>query len=318
MKQFLQVFELLAAIFLPIGFGYLIRKIRLFTESQTRVLRLFVIKITIPFLIFSNLFKAEVSSFRQFFPAAAGLVMLTALFGFTGYMLAHRISGDKAIQNTYPLAVMAGNYAFLGWGVMYALLGPAAFTRAIFFSILFWPTFLVCGFWLIYRLESDKEQRRRPFFAILRNHASLPLISALAGVTLNLIDFSLPAPLSKFIEDFASITIPLILFTIGLELNIRIRFSQARIVLAAAVHRLVFGFLLGGIVAVVLSLLFAVDRITLKVILLQSTMPSAAMSPFFADFIKMDRNLLSSIITFSTLLALLTIPFWYAVVQLIL
>jgi predicted permease len=318
MGQFLQVLPLLAAIFLPIAFGYLIRKIGWFTEGQTGVLRHFVIKITIPFLIFRNLFKADVSSLRQFFPAAAGLVMLTALFAFTGYLIGNRISPDRKIRNTYPLAVMAGNYAFLGWGVMYALLGPEAFTRAIFFSILFWPTFLVCGFWLIYRLERNKKRGGRQFFTILRNHATLPLISALAGVTLNLSGLSLPVPIWEFIDDFASIAIPLILFTIGLDLNLKIRFSQARIILTASVHRLIFGFLLGGAVALLLSLVFPVDRITLKVILLQSTMPSAAMSPFFADFIMMDRNLLSSIITFSTLLAMLSIPFWYAVVQLFL
>lgn len=318
MNHWLQILSLLTSIFLPIGFGYLVKKAGIFKPTQIKVLQDFVIRITIPFLIFKNLFKADISSIRQFFPAAAGLVILTGLFALTGYLLSSRVSPEKRTQNTYPLAVMAGNYAFLGWGVMYTLYGKAAFTRAVFFSILFWPTFLFFGFWLISRLKDGETPAGGNFFAVLKKNATVPLLSAGGGVAFNLMNFSLPDPLWNFVDSFGAITIPLILFTIGLNLSFRLPRPQIRILLLAAGHRLVFGFALGGATVLALKLIFSVDTTTLRVLLLQSTMPTAAMSPFFAEFIPTDKKLLSSIITFSTLLSLVSIPFWYAVIERIL
>ena len=44
-------------------------------------------------------------------------------------------------------------------------------------------------------------------------------------------------------------------------------------------------------------------------------MPTAATSPLFADFIDSDREVVSGIITASTLFALVTLPIWYTLIE---
>ena len=52
-----------------------------------------------------------------------------------------------------------------------------------------------------------------------------------------------------------------------------------------------------------------------KVILIESIMPTAAISPFFTEYMKSDKEIVSGILTYSTLISLITIPFWFIVVE---
>jgi predicted permease len=315
MGSLLTIFPLLLAIFLPIGFGYLIKRVKVFSSKDITVLRKFVIKITVPFIIFQNLYKTDIQSLGQFFPASGGLIILTFFFAISGYFISRKIPGESSRQNTYPFLVLSGNYAFLGWGVMYSFLGKEAFTRAVFFSILFWPTFLVFGFWIIYKLNKPTLNNDLNFLTQLKNNASIPLLAAIIAILLNLSQVGIPNHILIFIEDFASITIPLILFTVGLNLNFRIQGAQFKIILIASLHRLIIGFGFGLITILLINKIFYIDQLTTKVILLQSIMPTATMSPFFSEYIRHDTKLLSNTIAFTTLLSLFTIPIWYLIIE---
>lgn len=209
-----------------------------------------------------------------------------------------------------------GNYAFLGWGIIHSFYGEHAFTRAVFFTMFFWPVFLFWGFLLLFlRVRKNRSEKNHKFISIIFKKAIVPIMAAIAGILLNITDLQIPSVFWGFIENFASLTIPMILFAIGLSFKIKMKISKLKIALTSAFFRLFFGFFLGLITVFFVNILLPIDELTIKVVLLESIMPTAAMSVFFIDFIDIDKELLSGTITVSTLLSLFTIPFWYFIIE---
>ncbi len=304
------------AILLPIVFGWLLKHARVFQESEVAALRKFVVRVALPFLIFQNLYHADVESLRQALPIVAAFVLLTALYTFAALMLSPKVAGGETQRLTFAFSVFAGNYAFLGWGVIVAFLGERALTRAVFFSMFFWPVFLTCGFLLRRRFcTSCAQEAGAGFLKVLIRHAGVPIGTAAAALAMNIAGVRLPGTLDGFIGQFASLAIPLILFAIGQNLRLLMPAAQLRLVLAASAFRLLGGFVLGMAVVTAVGLAFNLDPLSRRVILLQAVMPTATMTTFFGEYVPLDEKLLSGIIAVSTLLSFVTMPLWVMVIN---
>ena len=153
-----EMLNTMLAILLPIALGYLLKLGRLFQESEIAALRKFVVRVALPFLIFQNLYHADVESLQQALPIVLAFVLLTALYTLAALLVSPRVTEGETQQLTFAFSVFAGNYAFLGWGVIVAFFGARALTRAVFFSMFFWPVFLTCGFFLRRRFCTSCER----------------------------------------------------------------------------------------------------------------------------------------------------------------
>ncbi|TYB30821.1 MAG: AEC family transporter [Candidatus Mcinerneyibacterium aminivorans] len=313
----MKIFLTILAIMLPIFYGYFFKKINVFSQSEIDTLRKFVVRVTVPFIIVRNLYSANMETLNQIFPSITSFITVTIIFSFTGLFLSKYFTKTDKERNSYIFSVFVGNYGFLGWGVMAYFYGDAGFTRAVFFSLLFWPVFLSSGFLLAYLRNKgeSKYNKSSSFKKLLLKNASVPITAALFAISLNLGEIEIPKLLWNFIDKFASITIPMILFTIGLNFKFRMKMNKFKIILAGTFHRLIFGFAIGIATLFLVKSFFSIDPINQKVILIEAAMPTAAMTPFFAEYVNMDKKLQSGIITFSTIFSLITIPLWYYLVE---
>ena len=311
----MDIFLKIAAIMLPILFGYFLKKLKVFSENEIPTLRKFVVRATVPFIIFKNLSSASFETLHQIISASSSFFLVTLIFSITAFWLSKKLSNNLMEQNAYIFSVFAGNYGFLGWGVMAYFYGDAGFTRAVFFSLFFWPVFLLYGFFMVYLQNKTKIESKKYLYGLFMKNASMPLLAASLGIFFDIFHLAFPPLLQDFISKFANITIPLILFTIGLSFKFRIDLSKIRLVIIASFHRIVLGFLFGLFASFIINKFFFTDLITQKVILLEATMPTAAMVPFFTEYTKIDKQLQAAIITFSTTFSLVTIPFWYFIVE---
>ena len=301
------------AILLPIAFGWLLKKARVFRENEVAALRKFVVRVALPFLIFQNLYRADTGSLSQALPIILGFILLTGLYTAASLLVAPLVRGDDQQKLTFAFSVFAGNYAFLGWGVVASFFGSAALTRAVFFSMFFWPVFLTCGFLLRRRFCvacTPEAQGGAGFLKVLLRHAGVPLGTAASALALNVAGVRLPGVVTDFVAQFAVLAIPLILFAIGQNLVLLMPAARLRLVLSASFFRLVGGFALGLATVAALCLLFRVDDLSRRVILLQAVMPTATMATFFGEYVPLDETLLAGIIAVSTLLSLVTLPLW--------
>ena len=311
-----EILNTMLAIMLPIALGYLLKLGRIFRESEIAALRKFVMRVALPFLIFQNLYHADVESLQQALPIVLAFILMTILYTLAAGLLSPLIADGEKQRLTFAFAVFAGNYAFLGWGVIVAFFGAQALTRAVFFSMFFWPVFLTCGFFLRRCFENGTDNAEKSgFLKILVRHAGVPITVAASGLTLNILSVRLPETINSFVSQFAVLAIPMILFAIGQNLRLFMPAAQLRLVLAASFFRLVGGFALGMAVVVVLRLFFNLDILSRQVILLQAVMPTATMATFFGEYVALDEELLSGIIAVSTLLSFLTLPLWVMVIR---
>jgi hypothetical protein len=313
-----EMLNTMLAILLPIGLGYLLRLGRIFRESEIAALRKFVVRVALPFLIFQNLYHADVESIQQALPIVLAFALLTTLYTVAALIVSPRVTEGETRRLTFAFSVFAGNYAFLGWGVIVAFFGAKALTRAVFFSMFFWPVFLTCGFFMRRRFCTSCEQEARAgFLKVLIRHAGVPIATAAAALALNMTRVPLPGALSDFVAQFAALAIPMILFAIGQNLKLLMPAARLRLVLAASFFRLVGGFALGLATVAVLRIFFNLDDVSRQVILLQAVMPTATMATFFGEYVAIDEELLSGIIAVSTLLSFITLPLWVMVIRIL-
>jgi predicted permease len=311
-----EILNTMLAILLPIALGYLLKLGRLFRENEVAALRKFVMRVALPFLIFQNLYRADVESLQQALPIMLAFILMTVLYTVAARLLSPLIADGEKQRLTFAFAVFAGNYAFLGWGVIVSFFGDQALTRAVFFSMFFWPVFLSCGFFLRRRFENGTGNAEKSgFLKILVRHAGVPIATAAAALVLNISRVHLPVTIDNFISQFAVLAIPMILFAIGQNLRLFMPAAQLRLVLAASFFRLIGGFALGMAVVAVLRLFFDLDSLSRQVILLQAVMPTATMATFFGEYVSIDEELLSGIIAVSTMLSFFSLPLWVMVIR---
>jgi predicted permease len=311
-----EILNAMLAILLPIALGYLLKLGRIFRESEIAALRKFVMRVALPFLIFQNLYRADVESLNQALPIVLAFILLTALYTLAAGIISPLMAAGEKQRLTFAFAVFAGNYAFLGWGVIVAFFGDLALTRAVFFSMFFWPVFLTCGLLLRRRFENGAANGEKSgFLKILARHAGVPITVAASGLIMNISRVRLPEAIDGFVSQFAALAIPMILFAIGQNLRLFMPVDRLRLVLAASIFRLAGGFVLGMAVVALLRLFFNLDILSRQVILLQAVMPTATMTTFFGEYVRIDEELLSGVITVSTLLSFLTLPLWVMLIR---
>ncbi|HHH84643.1 MAG TPA: hypothetical protein ENL15_01665, partial [Firmicutes bacterium] len=123
----MHLFAIVISILLPIALGILFRFIG-FTQEEAASLRKFVIKVTVPFIVFRNLLNANLESLSQIAPSVLAMLILTLLFGITSIVMSRILPGKKALRNAFIFSTFVGNYGYLGWGVMYHFYGNTGFT----------------------------------------------------------------------------------------------------------------------------------------------------------------------------------------------
>jgi len=309
--------ELILVINFPIFLGWGFKQFSIFKENEISTIRKFVVKVTVPFIIFKNLYYSNISEISQLIPASTAFVIITLIYTVVLFSTRKIISSDTRITNSYLLASFMGNYGYLGWGVLYYFYGDGGFTRAVFFTVFFWPVFLLFGLIIVSLLSGQKFDKSflNTIGKALYSNALLPIIVVVVSLLMNIYGIAIPLWLQKSIESFASITIPAILFSVGLSFSLFLKKSYLKAVIFGSFIRLFAGMILGLTAVTIVSFLYSTDEITKKVILIESVMPSAAISPFFADFIDSEKEVISGILTFSTIISLFTLPFWYSVIE---
>ena len=314
----MKLLELVLTINFPIFLGWIFKQLKLFPDKESAVLRKFVIKVTVPFLIFRNLYNADTKEFSQMLPMIASLCLILVFSAIIVVSLRNLSSSDKTISNSFCIGSFVGNYSYLGWGVLSYFYGETGFTRGVFFSMFFWPVVLSVGFtivWFLSKTSSGKASKDKIIHALTSN-AIPPVLSAFLAMAMNFYGIKIPEWLAKSIGSIANITIPAILFTVGLSLSVMLKKDTVRPVVLGTFFRTIFGMIIGTAVLSIVSFCFKdIDITTKKVILMESVMPSAALSPFFADFVDSDKEIVSGIVTFSTLFSLVTLPFWYFIIE---
>lgn len=284
-------------IFIGILAGFICRKAGVLTEEGTGTLSGIVVKLILPFYLFSSIMNTgagvDPGSVLLTIVLSAGMFLLSGVIALLVVPILKTPVSDRGV---YLFELMCGNVTYIGIPVCAAVLGGSA---AFYASLLNIPYNLICFSLGIFLLAG-----KLPLKKIL-NPAFL---AGLFAAILHMLKIPLP---DVFLDGCAFIgqaTSPCAMLVIGSVLAgvpIRELFTEWRVI--------PYVFLRLAGIAVLVGLLVSfldIDPILKGVLILMAAMPAATNSTMLCTIYGGNRELSAKLIFLSTALSAVSIPLW--------
>ena len=290
----------IAVLFIGILAGFVCRKGKVLSEEGTATVSNIVVKIILPFYLFSAILNSgsavDPKGVLLTLGLSFGMFLLSGLVALVIVPLLRPPAGDRGV---YLFETMCGNVTYIGIPVCAAVLGGNA---AFYGSLLNIPYNLLCfslGIWLL--------AGKLPLKKIL-NPAFL---SGVAAAILYLLRVPVPSVLLDGCAFIGQATSPCAMLVIGSVLG-SIPFKEIFTEWRAIPYVLIRLVGLGALMALLLSFL-DVDPVLKGVLILMASMPAATNSTMLCTIYGGNRALSAKLIFLSTALSIVTIPLWAAV-----
>ncbi len=290
----------LIKLFLPIIFGYVLKKLKYLSPSLGKDLKLFVIRVTVPALVFTAMYNTDFETLKQLIPVASSYVLITVILMILSFTVLFKVR-DNRLKATYIIAIVWGNYGWMGWAVLNEAFGKDGFSRGLFFTALWWPV-LYIGAFVIAKLNRLGSKLDIKSYII---NMCVPTFALILGVILNVNSINILEPITYTLDKFGNMTVTIILFSVGLSISIKKSLEDLKLSIVPILLRPILGIVAALITVNILGIS---DPISRGSILVESTMPVAIFTVVIGDMLGLDEKLMSSILILSTLLSLITIP----------
>ncbi len=222
-------------------------------------------------------------------PLAVAAVVVIIVSGLLAYPFANWFKYD---WRTFVPPMMFTNYGNLGLPLFLFAFGEPALPAAV---VLF-----IVGNLLHFTLGRYMLDHRLRVLAVLRSPI---ILASIAGILFNFMAWKLPQPASVAIEMAGQVSIPLLLFSLGVRLT-GINWRDWRIGLVGALVCPLVGVLIAG----VLLLLIDLPPAQAKQLLLFGALPPAVLNFLFAEEFKQQPRQVAAIVMLGNLAAVVTIP----------
>ena len=290
----------ITVIFIGILAGFVCRKLKVLSEEGTATVSNIVVKIILPFYLFSAILNSgsavDSKGVLLTLGLSLGMFLLSGLVALVIVPLLRPPAGDRGV---YLFETMCGNVTYIGIPVCAAVLGGNA---AFYGSLLNIPYNLLCfslGIWLL--------AGKLPLKKIL-NPAFL---SGVAAALLYLLQVPVPSVVLDGCAFIGQATSPCAMLVIGSVLG-SVPFKEIFTEWRAIPYVLIRLVGLGALMALLLSFI-DVDPVLKGVVILMASMPAATNSTMLCTIYGGNRALSAKLIVLSTALSIVTIPLWAAV-----
>ncbi|SDS35506.1 hypothetical protein SAMN05216198_1762 [Halopseudomonas litoralis] len=282
----IELFAVMAPVLIVagIGFGWARSGQPYPTEFVTRL----VLNVSTPCLVLSTLSRAEVD-LQVFGQMALACVVICVIMAMIGWVLSRAINSDPKVL--VP-AYMFPNTGNMGLPISLYAFGEPGLALAVAFFVV-----LSVGHFTVGMMLSGAAQSWR---RLLLNPVIISLGVALAVLML---DLQLPRWVANTVDLLGSMSIPMMLLTLGVSLA-SIRPKQVGKGMLLGGFRILCGAAIGWGIALALDL----PPLAQGVLVLQSAMPVAVFNYLFAVKANRSPETVASLVICSTLLSFLLIP----------
>jgi predicted permease len=301
-----EVLTVIAPLFIIIFATAILQRFNALGDDWAKVLNDFALKIGLPVLIFSSLVQAPLSFTEQ-----VPIIAINSLFILTSFILALILGKigklNPQMIRTLFICLGFGNIAYLGIPVLLQIEGNSILpTASLIVAIyLFW-FFSVGISYLDYLTTTDK--RNVLMKTISKLFTDPLLIAVIIGIVVGSIGITLPNILLRSLDMINASVTPTVLIVIGLFIG-KSPIGKAKEWIPIIVFSLTTLFLLPA------GLYYSINILGLSPTQFSSSIIQAAMplaiTPFaLADKYNLDKVFIARSIVLSTILSILTLPFW--------
>ncbi|AFS78793.1 putative auxin efflux carrier [Gottschalkia acidurici 9a] len=297
-------------VFVMLIAGYIVRKLEITTDEMISGLSKFVLKFTLPVVIFISLNK----EFSWDKLTMSGIVLGVGLIAYIiaillSKVVASRFDVEKNKQGVYRFLMIFPNTALMGFPMAQAIYGDDGLFYAVVYNILFNVFAWTIGIKMLGESSDDPQIREaakvkgNPVKQILLNPG---MAAAILGALLFISPVKIPPVLAEPLGTIGHMSTPLAMVVVGGILattNIGSAFKNGRL-WVITLFRIVFM----PLVIIGVCKLLSVPAVVAGVIALLSGMPTAADAAMFARRYETDYNTASLAVFMTTLFNLITTP----------
>lgn len=285
-------------LFVLIGVGFFVRKIRMIDDASLRQVNTLLLVIINPCIILSSFQSTFDRALLQGMAIAAVSALATHALGAVLARFVFRRLSD-AQSRVLQFSTVFSNCAFMCIPLLNALLGSEGVLYGSVYIAIF--NMLSWTYGVLLMTGSSKEIKLRK---ALINPGTVTILIALP---LFLLQIRLPEVPLTVIDYLAAMNTPLAMIIIGAQMAMIPFLSMFRrkAVYASALLRLL---VIPGLILIPLSLL-GLDRTVLLACVIPAMAPTAAASTLFATRYDQDSALATRSVALTTLLSIVTMPF---------
>jgi predicted permease len=280
--------------FLIIFIGYMLGK---HNQYDTKLLTDITIYVTLPCLILASLAGKWDTTFllQEFAMIGAGALIVILGLGVAVFLYL-KLARQEHLRIFYP-SVMFLNAGNLALSLNLFAYGEDGFLRGMLFQVVNTSLMYSLGVYLV-----SKERNLASIFRI-------PFIyAAAAGVVLWAFHIELPPIVMRPIAFLGDAALPILLLMLGYELN-QVRAAHFKLAMVGSLMRILGGFVLAAVFVLLLRAVgLTGDALSSKILIFNAAMPAAVGAFVLGKKFKADPDIAASIVLYTTLMGLVTIP----------
>lgn len=273
----------------------------LIEKAHTSILNNIIIYLAMPALIFRAVFESKISLSLLEIPLLA--VATVALSMALAYIIGRLLHLKQPTFGALLLVAAIGNTGYLGYPLTLQLFGIKNLVKAVFYDL----SGTVVFTFTIGLLIAQRYGKGNGKVNIAKEVITFPpLIGLAVALVLKGLGIGLPTFLTETVGFLAGATIPLVMLTIGLSLEVA---AAKNYTLAIAVVVLV-KLVVAPLIALFGGKLVGMSGSDLGVMVLEASMPSFLLSLVIGLRYGLDTDFLPAAIVVTTLLSMISIPVW--------
>jgi len=284
-----------------ITLGYYLSSSGKFSEGAEKGIAELTIDIAFPALVFTNIIREfDLEMLKEYLTVPLSSSMITAASLMLVLVLTALLKYPKERRREFSFVTSFSNNIFVGAPICMAFFGTQGLILAIFYDFGMHLVVWTLGIWLITDNNGGSEH------SFLKNIFSPPVIGLLSGIIVVLIGLDIPEFILNITGNIGSITVPLAMIFIGLQLaksSFKEIAGSREIYLLSSMRLLLFPLL----VFIVMQFL-PLSQLVKSVIILESAMPVFASSPVIMRKYGHTSSLASEIIFSTIILMVFTLP----------
>jgi predicted permease len=306
-----EIFFIITPLFLIIFFIAFLRHFNLITGEWTSSLNQYILRIGFPILIFSSLVKTDINVSEEIRLIITNLIFLSVIF-FVSYVIGQTLNLSRSLKKTIVVCLMFSNVAYLGMPLLTNIYGDGILPQISIIVAVYLLSLFGIG---VTYLEITRHNSTRSIVKIvLKNLITNPiLIAVFCGIIFNVAQIPIPSLITRSMDMITVSVTPIVLVIIGNFIGAS-SLGKLRDWVAVGI------FTLGTLILVPLTfyigaLLFHHTPSDHTISILESAMP-LGITPFaFADHYGLDKHFIARTIVLSTVLSIITLPFWISVLS---
>ncbi|MBE3066846.1 MAG: AEC family transporter [Chloroflexi bacterium] len=299
---------------LMVGVGVLAAWQGLLNQERITILSEIVIVLILPIFTFWTAATNSVAAILNQAPWMVGLGLCSGLIGYgLATVFAWFARWEWPQRSVLQVSGVSGNTGFLGIPVCTALYGSQGTILAVLFDLGASIYLLTLGLSVYQNNVQGHASAQERFRLVIKQLVNPIFIALILGMGLSLAGWQLPTVLQMPFESLSYTAIPLMMIILGgIIYNSALQYSaDKRSVILLSFLKLI---IMPGLIWLVVQLL-PITGTPRGVAVIEAAMPSAVMAVTFASRYKADEKLAASATTITTLLSILTLPIFAAIVH---